>query len=146
METRRIARLLPGVNQFDDGKLLDTQRIENPLLMFEFDQTQIKPNQEEKLQQLISDIGRLQQLAGDKQAHLEIMGRTDGSGSEVRNSSLSQGRADAFAELLRKNLPSANKLKISTVGSKDKVREELTEADRAMNRSVTVKVILSDAH
>ena len=146
VETRRIARLLPGVNQFDEGKLFDTQRIENPLLMFEFDQTELKPNQEEKLQQLISDIGRVQQLAGDKQAHLEIMGRTDGSGSEVRNTSLSQGRADAVAELLRKNLPSANKLKISTVGSKDKVREELTEADRAMNRSVTVKVILSDAH
>ena len=145
VETRRIARLLPGVNQFDDSKLFDTERIENPLLLFELNQTQLKPNQEDKLQHLVSDISRLQLLAGDKLVHLEIRGRTDGSGDEVLNTPLSQGRANTVAEFLRNNLPAANKLKISTVGSKDKVREELTEADRAMNRSVTVKVILSDA-
>ena len=78
VETRRIARLLPGVNQFDDSKLFDTERIENPLLLFELNQTQLKPNQEDKLQHLVSDISRLQLLAGDKLVHLEIRGRTDG--------------------------------------------------------------------
>jgi len=144
VETRRIVRLLPGVSQFQEDKLLDLDRIENPLLMFEFDQTQLKPNQENTFNQLVSDIQRLQQFAGQQSVQLEITGRADSSGTEERNAALSQGRADTVADMLKRNLPAPTNLTITTVGSKEKLRDERTEADRAMNRSVTLKVIVSD--
>jgi OOP family OmpA-OmpF porin len=146
VETPRIARLLPGVSQFREDKLLDLERIENPLLMFELDQTQLRPNQEGVLDKLVSDIRRLQQLAGPQNVRLEITGHTDGSGTEALNAPLSQGRADTVADILRKTLPASSNLTIATVGSEEKLREEVTEADRATNRSVTFKVIVSDTH
>lgn len=146
LETRRIARLLPGVSQFRDDKLFDLERIENPLLMFDLDQTQIRSDQEEKLNQLVSEIAHLRQLAGEKKVRLEIMGHTDGSGTEAKNSMLSQGRAESVAAALKNNLPPWPNLTIAAVGSKEKLREEVTETDRATNRSVTLKVVVTETN
>jgi outer membrane protein OmpA-like peptidoglycan-associated protein len=89
----------------------------------------------------------LQKLAEamKKNARLEITGRADGSGSEERNAELSRGRAETIAAQLNARLPSKSNLTIVPVASKDKLREEVTEADRAANRSVTFKIILTDA-
>lgn len=145
-ETRRLVRLLPGVNQYRDDKVLDLERIENPLLMFQLDQTELLPGQEEKLNQLVADIRRLQSLAGNQQVRIEITGRTDNSGTEARNTTLSQGRAETIGAILTSRVPAGPGLKIITVGSKEKLREERTESDRAMNRSVTLKVVINDGH
>lgn len=144
METRRIARLLPGVSQYREDKLFDLERIENPLLMFDLDQAQIRSDQEEKLNQLLSEIAHLRQLAGEKKVRLEITGHTDGSGTEAKNSLLSQGRAESVAAALKANLPPWTNLTIAAVGSKAKLRAEVTETDRATNRSVTLKVIVTE--
>lgn len=146
LETRRIARLLPGVSQFRDDNLFDLERIENPLLMFDLDQTQIRSDQEEKLNQLVSEIAHLRQLAGEKKVRLEITGRTDGSGTEDKNSMLSQGRAESVAVALKAKIPSWPNLTIVPLGSKAKLREEVTDTDRATNRSVTLKVIVTDTN
>ncbi len=145
-EARRTARLLPGVNQYNDAGLFDIQRIENPLLTFELDKTQLRPNQEAVLEQLVNDIRRLQQLSDQDELLLEITGRTDKRGTEARNTTLSQGRANAIAEILISRVPAGPNLKIKTVGSKEKLREEATEDDRATNRSVTLKVVINDGH
>jgi outer membrane protein OmpA-like peptidoglycan-associated protein len=58
---------------------------------------------------------------------------------------LSQGRAEAIANELNARLPSRKNLAIVPVGSKEKLRDEVTEADRAANRSVAFKIILTDA-
>jgi outer membrane protein OmpA-like peptidoglycan-associated protein len=146
-EMRRVVRFVPGVIQFKDDNLLDVDRIVNPSLLFEPNQIEIAPGQEEKFRQLMADIERLQKLAESmkKNARLEITGRADGSGSEERNAELSRGRAEAIAALLNARLPSKANLTIVPVASKEKLREEVTEADRAANRSVTFKIILSDA-
>jgi outer membrane protein OmpA-like peptidoglycan-associated protein len=146
LETRRVARLLPGVTQFREDKLFDLERIENPLLMFDLSQTQIRSDQQEKLKQLLAEIEHLRELAGEKKVRLEITGHADGSGTETQNSTLSQGRAETVAALLKANVPAWNNLTIVTVGSKEKLREELTENDRATNRSVTLKVIVTDTN
>ncbi|CAN5749559.1 hypothetical protein BH18ACI4_BH18ACI4_05330 [soil metagenome] len=146
LETRRVARLLPGVSQFREDKLFDLQRIENPLLMFDVNQAQIRSDQQEKLKQLVSEIEHLRQLAGEKKVRLEITGHTDGSGTETENSTLSQGRAETVAAALKANLPAWTNLTITTVGSKGKLREEVTETDRATNRSVTLRVIVTDTN
>lgn len=146
-ETRRVVRFIPGLSQFNEERLLDLDRIENPLLLFELDQTQLAPGQEEKLRQLVADIERLQALAEAmrKNVRLEITGRADGTGTEERNDALSHGRAEAIANELNARLPSRKNLAIVHVGSKEKLRDEITEADRAANRSVNFKIILTDA-
>ncbi|MCM3903741.1 MAG: OmpA family protein [Pyrinomonadaceae bacterium] len=146
LETRRVARLLPGVSQFREDKLLDLERIENPLLMFDLDQTEIRSDQQEKLNQLVAEIKHLRELAGEKKVRLEITGRTDGSGTETKNSALSRGRAEAVAAALKANLLDWTNLTIIAVGSKEKLREEVTEIDRATNRSVTLKVIVTESN
>ena len=80
-----------------------------------------------------------------KNVRLEITGHADGSGTAERNEELSRGRADAIASELNARLPSKANLQIVAAGSKAKLRDEVTEADRAANRSVTFKIILSDA-
>jgi OOP family OmpA-OmpF porin len=139
-ETRRNARFVPGVTQFKDDKVLDLNRIENPLLMFDLDKTELRQDQEEKINSLVGDLNKLRALAGDRNVSLEITGRADQTGSEKRNEELSQGRADAVAALLKSRLSDWPNLSIRTVGTKDKLREELTEEDRATNRSVKLKV------
>ena len=142
LETRRVARFLPGVSQFRDDQLMDLERIENPLLMFDLDQVQLRSDQGDKLKRLVDDIEQLCNLAASNKLRLEITGRTDGSGSESLNGALSQGRAETVAAVLKERLSSAKNLTIVALGTSDKLRTELTEDDRATNRSVTMKVVV----
>lgn len=146
-ETRRTVRFVPGVSQLKEDNLLDVDRIVNPSLLFVLDQTELAPGQEEKFKQLVADIERLQGLAEamKKNVRLEVTGHADGSGTPERNAALSRGRAETIAAELNKRLPSKSNLIIAPAGSKEKLRDEVTEADRAANRSVTFKIILSDA-
>jgi OOP family OmpA-OmpF porin len=146
-ELRRVVRFIPGVNQLRETRLLDVDRIVNPSLQFELDETRLVPGQEEKLNQLIADIERLGELAEamKKNVRLEITGHADGSGTEERNEALSRGRAETIAAMLNARLPQRANLMIAPAGSKEKLRDEVTEADRAANRSVTFKIILTDA-
>ncbi len=146
-ETRRSARLLPGINAFNEDKLLDLNRIEDPLLRFVLDRAELVPGQAETFNLLMADIERLQGLAVQlqKNVRLEISGHTDGSGTEARNTTLSHERAVTVAAALEKRLPKWPNLTIKAVGSKEKVREEITDNDRASNRSVTFKVVSTDA-
>jgi OOP family OmpA-OmpF porin len=146
-ETRRSARFLPGLGGLRDDRLLDLNRIEDPLLMFVFDRSELVAGQTEKFNLLAADIQRLQAQAEalQKNMRLEISGHTDGSGTEARNSTLSQERAQAVASELEARLPKWRNLTIKAVGSKERVREEVTEADRATNRSVTFRVIATEA-
>jgi OOP family OmpA-OmpF porin len=147
IETRRAARFLPGVAGLREDRLLDLNRIEDPLLRFELDRAELVPGQAEKFNSLAADIGRLQSQAEglQKNVRLEISGHTDGSGTEARNSALSQDRAQTIADALAARLPRWTNLTIKVVGSKERVREEVTEDDRATNRSVTFRVVAIDA-
>lgn len=146
-ETHRAARFLPGLAQFRDDELLDLERIERPLLMFDLDTAQLVPGQEEQLRQLAADIERMLGVARalGKRVRLEITGHTDLSGAAERNLTLRQERASTIAAELTKRLPGAPDLLIVPIGTTEQVREELTAADRAVNRSVTFKVVLLDA-
>ena len=143
-EARRAARFIPGLSRLEDEQLFDLERIENPLIRFELDRTVIMPGQDEQLRQLAADIERLRSVARVKhqQVRLEITGRTDASGSEAHNTALGQERANVIAAELKARLSEQSDLTIVPVGSKERLREELTEADRATNRSVAFKIIL----
>ncbi|HEY0321900.1 MAG TPA: OmpA family protein [Pyrinomonadaceae bacterium] len=146
-EMRRVVRFVPGVSQFKDDNLFDVDRIVNPSLLFEVDSTSLVPGQEEKFKQLVADIARLQKLAElmKKNVRLEIIGRADASGSEERNQELRPARAQVIASALNAWLTSKTNMTIVPAGSAEQLRKEVTEADRAANRSVTFKIILTDA-
>ena len=147
IDTRRAARFLPGIAGWREDKLLDLNRIEDPLLKFELDRAELVPDQTEKFKLLAADIERLQAQAREMQKNvtLEISGHTDASGSEAHNSTLSQERAKTVAAVLEARLPKWPNLTIKAVGSKEKVRQEVTADDKATNRSVTFRVVASDA-
>ena len=146
-ETRRAARFIPGVNRLKDDNLLDVDRILKPSLLFVVDETNLVPGQEEKFRQLMTDIEHLQALAValKKNVRLEITGHADGSGTEERNEELRRGRAEMIVAELNKRLPPQPNLTIVAAGSRERLRDEVTESDRAANRCVTFKIILSSA-
>ncbi len=146
VETRRAARFVPGVSQFREDKLFDTDTIERQMLLFESDNSRLVPGQEEKFRNLIAEFERLRAQAqtGGMRVRVEITGRTDQSGLAERNNQLSAERAALVASELNARLPASDSFTIVAAGSTDVLREELTEADRAVNRSVTFKIILTD--
>jgi OOP family OmpA-OmpF porin len=145
-ETRRVAHFLPGFTGIRDEKLLDLNRIQDPLLMFQLDRSDLVPGQDEKFNLMVGDIKRLQAIAVQlkKNVRLEISGHADGTGTEARNAALSEERAKAIATALESSLPKWPNLTIHAVGSRERVKEEVTEADRATNRSVTFRVVATD--
>ncbi len=58
-ETRRAARFLPGLAGLHEEKLLDLNRIQEPLLVFQIDRSDLVPGQEDKFNLLVGDIERL---------------------------------------------------------------------------------------
>lgn len=146
-ETRRAIRFVPGVERFRSEELLDLERFERPLLKFELDEARLVSGQEEQLTQLAADVERMLAVARatHKRVRLEITGHTDRSGTEARNTTLSRERAETIAAALSARLPAADDLTLVPIGTKEKLREELTEEDRAVNRSVTFKAVLLDA-
>ena len=148
VQAREAVRWLPGLGQLREDNLLDLERIEDPLLMFKLDSAELVPGQADKFARLTADIGRLQAQAQamQKNVRLEIVGHTDGSGSEKRNDSLSAERAQTVASALKTRLPVWTNLTVEAEGTKERLRDELTEADRATNRSVTFRVISTDVH
>ena len=77
-----------------------------------------------------------------KNVRIEIIGHTDRSGTEARNSKLSQERSDKILSDLAPKLTTLPNLKMVSIGSRDIVREEMTEEDRSYNRSVSFSVTL----
>ena len=148
LQAREAVRWLPGLGHLREDNLLDLERIEDPLLMFQLDRAELVPGQEDKFNRLTADIGRLQAQAQamQKNVRLEIVGHTDGSGTEARNNTLSAERAQTVARSLRTRLPVWTNLTVEAAGTKERLRDELTEADRATNRSVTFRVIATDVH
>ena len=113
--------------------------------MFVLDRAELVPGQEEKFNLLAADIGRFKHSGSDqKNVPLDISGHADGTGTEIRNITLSRERAETVAFALEGRLPKWANLTIKAVGSKERVREEITEADRATNRSVTFRVVAGD--
>ena len=144
VETQRLARFIPGINGFNRDKLIDTEQIEKQFIRFELNETTLVPGQDEKMDQLIAGIEKLCSVAQAvrKSVRIEIIGHTDRSGTEARNSKLSQERADKILSDLAPKLATLPNLKMVSIGSRDTVREERTEEDRSFNRSVSFRVTL----
>lgn len=155
VETHRLVRLIPGLDKFDESNLVDTNlreiltvksRIEGRVIRFVLDTTALTAGQNDDLEALSSDIRKLYELAptAGKSVSVAIIGHTDLLGAEDTNLRLSRDRADGVKAMLAQKLGEAIHLTTMGAGTTDPVREEQTEADKEANRSVTVRIMLTD--
>lgn len=156
LETRRLVRVIPGLDKFDESNLVDTNlkdlltvkgRIESRVIRFVLDTTSLAAGQSDELEMLSSDIRKLDDLApsAGKKFSVVITGHTDQLGAEDKNMRLSRERAEGIQTLLKRKLGDAVQINMTGSGANEPVREEQTEADKEANRSVTVKITLTEA-
>jgi outer membrane protein OmpA-like peptidoglycan-associated protein len=155
LETRRLVRTIPGVTKFQEENLIETDfkqleslktRIEKQVIRFVRGTKQLTPGQNKTLQTLVRDIQKITALAPvlGKNVRMEIIGHTDTGGVERTNIILSQARADTIRSTL---VSQGITTHLSTValGSKKPLSKGLSEQNKAINRSVSFKVILTNA-
>jgi OOP family OmpA-OmpF porin len=156
VETRRLVRVIPGLDRFDETILVDTNlqealtvksRIENRVIRFVLDTTELAPGQGDELQALSADIKNLYELApaAGKKMGVEVVGHTDQLGTEETNQLLSRDRAEVVRLRLAALLGDVFQVSANGAGATQPVREEQTEEDKEANRSVTVRITLADA-
>jgi OOP family OmpA-OmpF porin len=154
-DARRLVRVIPGLVRFDESNLVDTNlrdveaiksRIENRVIRFVLDTTALAAGQQDELEALNKDLRLLVELtpSAGKQARVTIIGHTDQLGSDEKNMRLSRDRAEGVREILSEQLNESLQITTLGIGAKEPVRVEQTEADKEINRSVTVKVTLAD--
>ncbi len=155
IETRKLVRAIPGINKFDEKNLIEMElkelelsenKIEKQLLFFTEGSTQLEPDQEIVIKNLIKEVQKLTDTApySGKNVKIEILGHANKIGSEERNRILSQGRADAILSTLVSQGIKRTNLSAVGVGTKEILDKETTQQDRALNRSVSFKVKITD--
>jgi outer membrane protein OmpA-like peptidoglycan-associated protein len=122
-------------------------QIERQVLRFILGTTQLVAGQNDALRQLVADLRQLDPLAvaAGKRARIEVIGHTDRSGVEEANLRLGQERAEYIQRVLTAQGINRARLTAVGVGTKEPLREELTEQDREFNRSVSFRVALIDS-
>ena len=104
-------------------------------LLFETDKSIIQPVSYPELAQVVTVFEKNPGL------RVEVQGHTDSVGSDAHNLQLSQRRAEAVRAYLVDHGIAANRLMAQGFGETDPVASNNTEAGRALNRRVELKVL-----
>jgi outer membrane protein OmpA-like peptidoglycan-associated protein len=80
-----------------------------------------------------------------QQVQLQVVGHTDRTGSVEENLKLAQGRAEYVLVALRARGLADINMTIVRAGWRQTGQGEMTEEDRASNRRVSLRVILTDS-
>ena len=125
MEDRLIAYLTAptGTGAFDFDRL-----------EFETGSTSLSPRSRAQ----IGDVARI--LNAYPNARVQIAGYTDNTGDETANIALSRGRAESVMNALRENGAPAARMMAEGFGSQSPIADNTTEAGRARNRRVTLRI------
>ncbi len=151
-----LAHALSGVESFDTDGLVDRSvrafeevqaEIEKTVIGFIFNTARVRPDQEAALEAVLEKVRRLERLGEkiDAAYVMEIVGHTDSTGTELRNEALSRERAARARQLLIQSGMDPDRIRTVGVADKEPVRPENSEADKAMNRSVTFRFIRAGA-
>ena len=147
-----VAPLIAGVERVDDSRLVvsgrlsrDTAALQSIVVLFPLGSPNIRDDQRSSLDRAIALIPGL--LAEAERSHsaisIEILGHTDSTGTEAKNSQLSKQRADNIVRFFTQAHIPADLLKVRAAADTQPVRQEGTEDDRQFNRSVTFRVVVS---
>lgn len=103
-------------------------------IQFETNSDRIDPSNSDLLDRIADAVDRCP-------GRLQISGHTDNQGSDIINETLSQQRADAVRRaLIRRGVP-AGRLVAEGFGSSVPIASNFTEAGRARNRRIEIKVL-----
>lgn len=155
IDARKLARTIAGVTQFQGGALIAQdlkeiewrkEQLEKQVVRFVIDTTQLGPKENETMRAALADIRRLYDiaLAAGQRTHIDIVGHASSEGTEKRNIELSQERANLVRSILISEGLEATASRAVGAGTAEPVRDEVTEEDRAWNRSVSFRVSLTD--
>jgi outer membrane protein OmpA-like peptidoglycan-associated protein len=154
LETRKLWRFVPGINQFQEANLADLDisqlniyknQIEEIILLFQEGTTELLPDEVGKLENINLETKKFIDAAKSlrKNVQIQIIGHTNRIGTEQRNIQLSQARANVILSyLVSKGI---NKEYFTTVGlgSTQPINSRLGP-DRPKSRRVNFKVSITD--
>ncbi|MDO8971497.1 MAG: OmpA family protein, partial [Saprospiraceae bacterium] len=103
-------------------------------LLFDFAKSDLRPDARAELKRIYTNIKNFQWA-------IEIGGHTDNVGSDESNMQLSTSRAKAVRDFLVEQGYPANKISFKGYGSSMPITENATEAGRARNRRVEIRVV-----
>ncbi len=157
LEARKSWRLIPGITKYIDNNLLELelqelqlykQQIEQYQLLFIEGTTEFLPGESNKLPNIVLAIQKLSSLAKSlgKDVHFEITGHTNITGTEQRNMILSQARASKIITYLNSQGINTSNFTSMGIGSSQPLNTGLIEQNQQVNRRVSFKVFLIDAH
>ncbi|MFT5723118.1 MAG: outer membrane protein OmpA-like peptidoglycan-associated protein [Bacteroidia bacterium] len=104
-------------------------------VLFEVDKSELKPESHVELDQLVDYLNRNATL------YIEIGGHTDNTGSESRNTTLSQQRAQSVYNYLVSKGIAAERLTFKGYGSSQPVATNETTEGRTQNRRTEIKIV-----
>ena len=154
LSARNLWRFLPGITQFHDENLIELEsnqlelykkQIEQEVLFFSEGTTQLLPGEEKKLQNLAIAMQQLLKAAQDshQDVRFQILGHTTVSGSQQKNTLLSQARAHEILYYLAST--GIKKSYLSTIGMGFSQPLQLASVkDDESNRRVSFKVLLTN--
>lgn len=152
-EARSLALSIPGIHKYDDSNLKNaemerigeiTKLIEEPILRFKVNSSEILPDQEAELNGLRDNLSELINLANKlkRRYHIIISGRADSTGLEERNVLLSIKRAQEIKTFLANEGFDENIFMVEGLGSGKPIKSDDPDRQRAINRSVSLRVEL----
>ena len=156
-ETRKHVLKIEGIDRYSDSEVVNLDaaelasiraKLEGVVVRFQFNTTGHTPEQTAGMISIRHDIQRFIDLAISigKDPFVEIIGHTDRSGSEQRSLELSLARADYVKDKLVSDGIRPEYLSAVGVGWKEPVKEEITDTDKEINRSVTLRLHLDGPH
>jgi OOP family OmpA-OmpF porin len=149
-ESERIAPAIAGVRRFvyvgtpPEAQL--KQRLEAITIRFPRGRSSIGPDQNDTLAALDGLLNELNATlaAMARRARVEVVGHTDGDGSEAVNGPLSQARAETVLKLIRTTPRRALDFSAIGTGTSSPIVVGDTEVEKAQNRCVSLRVRLLD--
>jgi len=150
-ESERIAPAIAGVRKFvytgtpPEAQL--KERLETLTVQFPKGRSSIETGQDGTLATLAELLNELNMTltALGRRAHVELVGHTDGDGSDTINGPLSQARAEAVLKLIRTSPRSSLDITTIGVGTSSPIVMGERETEKAQNRCVSFRVRFSEA-
>jgi outer membrane protein OmpA-like peptidoglycan-associated protein len=155
-EVRERALLVPGIRGVDFSQLTDTDQaefnrlkglVQAAVIRFPLSSATPMPADLERLRGVTPEVRALVEKAQllRTRVEVEVVGHSDSSGVEATNIPLSQSRADRVVYELARDGVNRAVLRSRGVASLEPLRKEESEESRQYNRSVTFRVVTSNA-